>query len=149
MVLLSFGAWPRERRTPLIERAIAHGVDFLLGVDPAAARYPSGYSAKPSSNWWKSGFPIFYITDLLQNIEALANLGHGQDPRLAQALTIIRQKQDTQGHWLLEYDYTGKTWCEFGAKRQPNKWVTLHALRVLKAAAQIAEVAEKRHVAAA
>ena len=68
---------------------------------------------------------------------------------MAQALTIIRQKQDNQGRWPLEYDYTGKTWCEFGAKRQPNKWVTLRALRVLKAAAQIAEVAEKRHVAAA
>ena len=135
-VMLAFGAWPRERRTPLIEHAIARGVDFLLGSDPAAALYPSGYSAKPSSNWWKFGFPVFYVTDLLQNVEALANLGYGQDPRLAHALAIIREKQDTQGHWLLEYDYTGKIWCEFGAKRQPNKWVTLRALRVLKATAQ-------------
>ena len=129
--------------------AIAHGVDFLLGTDPAAALYPSGYSDKPSSNWWKFGFPVFYVTDLLHNVEALVNLGYGQDPRLAQALTIIREKQDAQGCWPLEYDYTGKTWCDFGAKRQPNKWVTLRALRVLKAAAQTAEVAEKRHVAAA
>jgi hypothetical protein len=124
-------------------------VEFLLGVDTAAALYPSVYSDKPSSNWWRFGFPIFYVTDLLQNVEALVNLGYGQAPRLAQALTIIRQKQDNQGRWPLEYDYTGKTWCEFGAKRQPNKWVTLRALRVLKAAAQTAEVAEKRHVAAA
>jgi hypothetical protein len=148
-VMLAFGAWPRERRTPLIERAIAHGVGFLLGSDPAAALYPCGYSAKPSSNWWKFGFPVFYVTDLLQNVEALVNLGYGEDRRLAQALAIIREKQDAQGRWLLEYDYTGKTWCEFGAKRQPNKWVTLRALRVLKAAAQTAEVAQNRHVAAA
>ena len=148
-VMLAFGAWPRERRTPLIERAIAHGVNFLLGGDPAVAAYPSGYSDKPSSNWWKFGFPIFYVTDLLQNVEALVNLGYGHDPRLAQALTIIRQKQDGQGRWLLEYDYTGKTWCEFGAKRQPNKWVTLRALRVLKTVAQTAEVAQNRRIAVA
>jgi hypothetical protein len=100
-------------------------------------------------NWRKFGFPIFYVTDLLQNVEALVNLGYGQDPRLAHALAIIREKQDRQGRWLLEYDYIGKTWCEFGAKRQPNKWVTLRALRVLKAAAQTAEMAQKHHVAAA
>ena len=33
--------------------------------------------------------------------------------------------------WLLEYDYTGKTWVDFGLKKQPNKWVTLRALRLL------------------
>ena len=49
------------------------------------------------------------------------------------ALAIIREKQDPQGRWLMEYDYTGKTWVDFGAKKQPNKWVTLRALRVLKA----------------
>jgi hypothetical protein len=32
----------------------------------------------------------------------------------------------------MEYDYTGKTWVDFGPKKQPNKWVTLRALRVLK-----------------
>ena len=148
-VLLALGAWPNERHTPLIERAIAQGVDFLLGVDPATAAYPCGYSAKPSSNWWKFGFPVFYVTDLLQNVEALVNLGYGQDPRLAQALTIIRQKQDAQGCWTLEYDYSGKTWCEFGVKREPNRWVTLRALRVLKVAAQTAEFAQNRCIDAA
>jgi len=34
----------------------------------------------------------------------------------------------------MEYDYAGKTWLDFGKKGQPNEWVTLRALRVLKAA---------------
>jgi len=33
------------------------------------------------------------------------------------------------------FDYNGKTWVNFGVKKKPNKWVTLRALRVLKAAA--------------
>jgi hypothetical protein len=132
-VMLALGLWPVERRTPLIQSAIQQGVDFLFSTDPARADYPSGYSDKPSGNWWKFGFPVFYVTDLLQILEALVRLGYGSDPRLANALDILRQKQDAQGRWSLEYDYTGKVWADFGSKKQPNKWVTLRALRVLKA----------------
>lgn len=132
-VMLAFGKWPKERRTPLVERAIQRGVDFLFSVDPAEATYPTGYSTKPSQNWWKFGFPVFYVTDLLQLVQALVALGYGDDPRLSRALAIIREKQDANGRWALEYDYAGKTWVDFGAKKHPNKWVTLRALRVLKA----------------
>lgn len=131
-VMLAFSRLPVSRRTPLIEDAIRQGIQFFLSIDPAEASYPSGWAEKPSQNWWKFGFPVFYVTDLLQVAEALAGLGCGSDPRLANTLEIIRQKQDAQGHWLLEYDYTGKTWVDFGAKKQPNPWVTLRALRVLK-----------------
>jgi hypothetical protein len=96
------------------------------------ATYPAGYASKPSQNWWKFGFPVFYITDLLQIVEALAALGYGNEPRLSRSIALIREKQDETGRWALEYDYTGKTWVDFGAKKQPNKWVTLRALRVLK-----------------
>lgn len=134
-VMLALGKWPENRRTLVINRAIEHGVDFLLSTDPALADYPSGYSDKPSGNWWKFGFPVFYVTDLLQNVEALLALGQGIDPRLCGALDLIRSKRDTKGRWPLEYDYAGKTWGDFGAKKQPNKWVTLRALRVLKTVA--------------
>jgi hypothetical protein len=132
-VMLAFSKLPKLRKTKLIDDAIAVGVEFLFSKDPAKADYPCGYAAKPSQNWWKFGFPVFYVTDLLQNVEALVGLGYGKDPRLTNALNIIREKQDSQGCWLLEYDYSGKTWLDFGARKQPNKWVTLRALHVLKA----------------
>ncbi len=136
-VMLAFNRLPVEKRTPLINNAIKTGVDFLFSKDPAKADYPIGYSpkpsGKPSGNWWKFGFPNFYVADILQIAEALVGLGYGKDPRLANALKIIRDKRDSQGRWLLEYDYTGKTWVDFGPKKQPNKWVTLRALRVLEA----------------
>jgi len=132
-VMLALGLLPATRRTPLIQRAIQQGIDFFFSTDPARADYPSGYSDNPSGNWWKFGFPVFYVTDLLQILEALILLGYGSDPRLANALDILRQKQDAQGRWSLDYDYTGKVWSDFGSKKQPSKWVTLRALRVLKA----------------
>ena len=136
-VMLALGKWPKEHHTPAIKRAIQHGVDFLFSVDPADATYSSGFSNKPSQNWWKFGFLIFYVTDLLQLVEALVALGYGADPRLSNALTIIREKQDANGRWALEKDYAGKTRVDFGVLKQPNKWITLRALRVLKAASPI------------
>lgn len=134
-VMLAFSVLPDKRRTPLIESAIQQGVDFLFSVDPAEAAYPSGWSDKPSGNWWKFGFPVFYVTDILQIVEALVGLGYAHEPRLGNTLNLIREKQDEEGRWPLEYGYSGKTWVDFGKKKEPNKWVTLRALRVLKAAA--------------
>ena len=131
-VMLAFSRWPAARRTPLMQRAIQQGLDFLFSADPARADYPTRNSAKPSPNWRKFGFPVFYITDILQVLEALVALGYGHDPRLANALDLVRQKQDEQGRWSMEYNYTGRTWVDFGAEKQPNKWVTLRALKVLK-----------------
>ena len=132
-VMLALARWPAARRTPLVERAIAAGVDFLFGVDPATAAYPSGWAEKPSRNWWKFGFPVFYVTDILQIAEALAGLGYAQDPRLGATRDLILGKQDAEGCWPLEYGYAGKTWVDVGTNKAPNKWVTLRALRVLRA----------------
>jgi hypothetical protein len=131
-VMLAFSKLPVERRTPLIERAIRQGVDFLFSRDPAAADYPTSNAARPSRDWWLFGFPVFYITDILQNAEALVRLGYGGDSRLAKVLEIIREKQDGQGRWALEFDYKGKTWVDFGKKKQPNPWVTIRAAKVLE-----------------
>ena len=125
--MLAFGKWPKKKRTRLIDDAIHAGVDFLLSKDPAKADYPTRTGDKPSRNWWKFGFPVFYVTDLLQNVEALVALGYGKDPRLKSALALIQDKQDAQGRWAMDYDYTGKTWLNFGATKRPNQWVTLRA----------------------
>lgn len=134
-VLLALSQLPVQKRSDLIERAILHAVDFFFSVDPSTAKYPNGWAEKPSGNWWKFGFPVFYVTDILQTAEALVRLGYAKDPRLADTLELIRSKQDEQGRWLLEYNYDGKTWMRFGKMKEPNKWVTLRALKVLKAAA--------------
>jgi hypothetical protein len=131
-VMLAFSRLPAEWRTSLVEQAIQQGIDFLFSIDPATATYPSGYSENPSRNWWKFGFPVFYVTDLLQLVEAAARLGYGQDPRLANTVSLILEKQDPQGRWPLDYSYVGKTWSDFGPPKQPNPWVTLRALRALK-----------------
>ncbi len=130
-VMLALGQIRPEEHTPLSRRAVQQGIDFLLGVDPATAAYPTGYAAKPSQNWWKFGFPVYYVTDLLQLAEALGRLGCASDVRLDNLIALICEKRTPEGTWLLAYDYQGKTWGNFGEKKQPNPWVTLRALTVL------------------
>lgn len=133
-VMLAFSLLPKKKRTVHIEQAIETGVDFLFSVDLMKASWPSRDNAKPSPNWWKFGFPVFYISDLLQTTEALARLGYGKDPRLLETVEFIRSRQNEEGRWRLELDYAERSGMRFGKINQPNKWVTLRALRALKLA---------------
>jgi hypothetical protein len=132
--LLALGKVPEAARTPAIRAAITTSIDFLLSRDPSVADYPHPGAPKPSQSWFQFGYPLGYVTDVLQNLEALTAVGLGGDPRLANALQLVRGKQDAQGRWKMEYTYNGKMWADVEQKRQPSKWVTLRALRVLRRA---------------
>ncbi|MFC1869692.1 nitrogen fixation protein NifH [Chloroflexota bacterium] len=132
--MLAFSKVPPSIRTQRMQVAIQQGISFLLSHDPAIADYPFGMGTRPSSSWFKFGYPIGYITDVLQNLEVLAVLGQAQNPLLNNALKLLINKQDSQGRWLLEHTYNGKSWVDIEKKGQPSKWITLRALRVLKAA---------------
>jgi len=132
--LRALGKMPTAARTPAMQAAIAAGVDFLLGCDPAVADYPTWDGGRPSSSWFKFGYPLGYVTDVLQTLEALAALGHARDLCLARALELVLSKQDAQGRWRMGYTYNGKMWADVETPGKPSKWVTLRALRVLMAA---------------
>jgi hypothetical protein len=90
-------------------------------------------NTKPSGSWFRLGFPSGYVTDVLQNLQVLCELGHGRDARLANAVSWLLSKQDAAGRWRNEYAYNGKTWVDFERQAAPSKWVTLRACRVLRA----------------
>jgi hypothetical protein len=124
---------PVARRSAAVTEAIDTGVMFLLSRDPTVADYPMGYgNTKPNSSWFKLGFPSGYIADVLQNLEVLAELGHGQDQRLHRAIEWVLARQDDHGRWRNQYAYHGKTWVDFERQGQPSKWVTLRVCRLLK-----------------
>lgn len=130
----AMGLVPESERTPAVRKAIAQGASFLLSTDPATADYPHPGAPNPSRSWFQFGYPMGYVTDVLQVLEALAILGYGRDPRLANALELVLSKQDKQGRWKMEYTYNGKMWADIEEKGRPSKWVTLRALRALRAA---------------
>jgi hypothetical protein len=132
--LRGLAAIPEAIRTDREQRAIRAGVDFLLSTDPAGADYPMGFgNTKPSSSWFKLGFPSGYVCDVLQNLEVLSDLGVAGDPRLDRAFDWLLELADHDGRWVNRYAYKHKTSAPIEQQGQPSKWVTLRACTVLRA----------------
>lgn len=128
--LMAFSLVPEPQRTPAMRQAIQMGVNYLLSVDPAVSDYPLAKGERQSPHWFQLSFPIFYVADFLQTLEALVGLGYGSDPRLAHAIDTLLEKQNEHGRWLLEYGYPSRTWASCGAIGKENKWVTLRVMRL-------------------
>jgi len=121
---------PATGRTPAVEAAVVASTDFLLSYDVARADYP--HHERISSSWFKFGYPLGYVTDVLLNLEALSEAGYAKDSRLNETVEFVLSKQDEQGRWKMECSHNGKMWADVEKKGRPSKWVTLRALRVLK-----------------
>jgi hypothetical protein len=85
-----------------------------------------------SENWFKLGFPLGYRADVLEAMTVLAEAGYGYHETVQAGVEWLLAKRDEEGRWGLEH-LPGKMWTSFGRVGQPNKWVTLRALRLLKA----------------
>lgn len=121
-------------RTDREQRAIDAGKEFLLSSDPAVADYPMPASdTKPSSAWFKLGFPSGYVADVLQNLEVLTALGMARDERLDATYEFVIGKADHSGRWRNRYAYAGKTTVPIERQGAESKWVTLRACTVLRA----------------
>jgi hypothetical protein len=124
-----------EQRTDEELLAVETCIRFLHRHDPVLGDFPS--SGQVSPLWLQFGFPLGYASDLLELLEVLLMAG-GTSPRLGPAISVVLSKQDEQGRWLLEHTpHNG--WASFGRTGQPNKWVTLRALRVLKLWGEMAD----------
>ena len=129
--LKAFSLVPPDSRTPRLRQAVDAGISFLLGYDLARADYP--YQERINSNWFKFGYPLSYTSDILEALDVLARLGQARDQRLSSAIEFMLSKQDSEGRWKLEHTLNSKMWIDIERKGQPSKWVTLRALRILKA----------------
>jgi hypothetical protein len=118
-------------RDPTVTRAIECSVHFLLRYDVARADYPATGKVSPAR--FKLGFPLTYWSDVLETLAVLVALGYGHDSRLADAYDWLLSKRDAQGRWKLEHALNGKMWIDIEEQGKPSKWITLRALRVLKA----------------
>jgi hypothetical protein len=57
----------------------------------------------------------------------------GPDPRMADAVAIVRSKRQPGDRWLLDHIHPGRVHFDLeGDVDTPSRWNTLRALRVLK-----------------
>lgn len=77
-------------------------------------------------------FPPRWHYDILRALDYFQAVDAPRDPRLSEAIDIVRSRQRTDGRWLLEHSYKGKTYFALERIGTPSRWNTLRALRVLK-----------------
>ena len=72
-----------------------------------------------------------YQTDVLEILGILTKLGYS-DNRMQEAIDLVISKQDKNGRWKLENTYNDRLQVNIEQKDKVSKWITLHALRILK-----------------
>lgn len=129
--LKALAAIPPQRRTPAIERTVAGGVEYLLRHHVHKRCHDPSQVAKPG--WTRLGFPLMYQDDVLEVLRVLTALGV-RDPRMGEAIDLVVAKSDDAGRLRLEQTFNDRFRVRVEAKGRPSRWLTLEALRMLKAA---------------
>lgn len=79
-------------------------------------------------------FPTWWHYDVLRGLDYLRLADVGYDERMNEAINLVAAKRDNTGRWSLEVWYPGKMPVDLGEDEgRPSRWITLRALRVLKA----------------
>ena len=83
--------------------------------------------------WLEFSFPTRWHYDVLRALEYFRSAGGPPDPRMAEAIGLLRSKQQPDGTWLLENTHPGQVHFELeDGDGRPSRWNTLRALRVLR-----------------
>ncbi|MFC2017907.1 nitrogen fixation protein NifH [Chloroflexota bacterium] len=121
---------PEMKRSPGVKEVIDRGAEYFLQHHVHKRSHNPEKVCKPG--WLSLGFPLMYQTDALEILWILVELGY-RDGRMQEALDLALSKQDGRGRWILENTFNGRFQVDIESKGRPSKWITLRALRVLKA----------------
>jgi len=101
----------------LLERRLFRRLSTGEVVDPAYLEF---------------AFPYYWHYDVLRALDYFRGSGADPDPRMADAVAIVRSRQQPDGRWLLERPHPGRVHFDLeGEVGTPSRWNTLRALRVL------------------
>ncbi|NHJ39331.1 MAG: hypothetical protein FK731_04805 [Asgard group archaeon] len=81
--------------------------------------------------WTKFSFPLSYNSDALDAMNALASAEIDYSPKMVDALELIKSKA-ISGKWLNENKFKSPMHTQIEDYQQESKWLTLHALEILK-----------------
>jgi len=127
------GLLAHERATGGTAESVAarrRGEEYLLDRK-LFRRKSTGGVVDPS--WLQFSFPTRWHYDVLRALEYFRAAGDPPDPRMNQAIGLLRSKRQADGTWLLENTHPGAIHFALDdGDGLPSRWNTLRALRVLR-----------------
>lgn len=123
-------AWQATGRAdPATADALGTGEEYLLARG-LVRRLSTGEVADPRMAMLSH--PVRWFHDVLRGLEHFRRVDR-RDPRLREAVELLRSKAGADGRWNLENRHEGPAWFDFADNEgMPSRWVTLRALRVLR-----------------
>ena len=121
-----------ERATggPAAVREARRGAEEYLLERGLFRRKSTGEVIDPG--YLEFAFPYYWHYDVLRALDYFRHSGADPDPRLAEAVEVVRSRQQPDGRWLLDRIHPGLVHFDLeGGEGTPSRWNTLRALRVL------------------
>lgn len=130
-VLEGFLLWERAMGgSDAIRAARRRGEEYLL-ERRLFRRKTTGEVVDP--DWLQFSFPTRWHYDVLRALDYFRSTEDPPDPRLAEAIELVRSKRQLNGMWLQEKTHPGKVHFALeDGDGLPSRWNTLRAMRVLE-----------------
>jgi hypothetical protein len=130
--LWGFGQIPADERDERVHEAIESGVRFLGRFKLREGNYPA--EGTRHKLWDQLNFPLFYQSDVLFTLRALADVGRLEaKPTFRKAVGWLVDRCAGGWRWNGVSPYNSRMWTSLEDRRRPSKWITWQALYVIKA----------------
>ena len=127
------GLLAHERATggsPASVAARRRGEEYLLERN-LFRRKSTGEVIDPA--FLQFSFPTRWHYDVLRALDYFRSAGDPPDPRMSEAIALLRSKRPPDGTWLLEHTHPGAIHFALDeGDGLPSRWNTLRAMRVLR-----------------
>lgn len=127
------GLWQHERATggtPQTRAARAAGEEYLLARG-LLRRASTGEPVDPTM--LDLVYPPRWHFTVLRGLDHFRATGARPDPRLAEAVDLVRARRRPDGRWPVDRRLAGRVWFELDdGPGRPSPWITLLTLRVLR-----------------
>jgi hypothetical protein len=123
-------AWLGARGpNPLVKGAADAGREFLL-VHQLFRSHRTGTVVDP--RYTRPTFPTGWRYDILRALDHFQRSRSTPDPRLQDAIELLRTRREVDGRWRMYAHHPGRYWFELEPAGAPSRINTLRALRALR-----------------
>jgi hypothetical protein len=112
-----------------IRRAVQRGHEFLWR-HRLYKSHRTGRIVDPEMT--RMHFPPRWHYDVIRALDYFRSEGAARDPRMGDAVELLRSRQSPNGLWILQKSWTGRIQFQLEEAGSPSRWNTLRALRILK-----------------
>jgi len=118
----------RTNASAAVAEARHTGEEYLLDRS-LFRRQSTGEVVDPA--YLEFAFPYYWHYEVLRALDYFRAAGAEPDPRMAEAIEVVRSKRQPDGRWLLDGIHPGRVHFDVEDVGEPSRWNTLRALRVL------------------